>query len=157
MVSAKLAAALAVAVGVYFLVTPTYESLFLVWCSPHDDVDRIPVPSPSSSAVFITGCSSGIGRHAAITLACEGYLVFAGVRVLADGDSLRGDVASQSCKGSVVPVMVDVTKEASVTAAVTSVKAHLAQGSGRSLAAVINNAGVAHVGAIETIPLEKVR
>lgn len=37
-------------------------------------------PVHLKGAVVVTGASTGIGKHAAVTLAQEGYTVFAGVR-----------------------------------------------------------------------------
>jgi hypothetical protein len=42
----------------------------------------------TSGAVVITGASSGIGLHAAVTLAGRGFTVFAGVRKEQDAASV---------------------------------------------------------------------
>lgn len=41
---------------------------------------RVTYPVHETGGVVVTGASTGIGRHAAVTLAEKGYLVFAGVR-----------------------------------------------------------------------------
>ncbi|HYA49437.1 MAG TPA: SDR family NAD(P)-dependent oxidoreductase, partial [Burkholderiales bacterium] len=47
-------------------------------------------PPAEGSAVLITGCSSGIGRAAALALAEGGFTVFATVRKEPDAAALRG-------------------------------------------------------------------
>jgi NAD(P)-dependent dehydrogenase (short-subunit alcohol dehydrogenase family) len=43
----------------------------------------------NGKSVFITGCSSGIGRETAVFLADRGFTVFASVRKEADAGNLR--------------------------------------------------------------------
>jgi NAD(P)-dependent dehydrogenase (short-subunit alcohol dehydrogenase family) len=40
----------------------------------------------NTGSVLVTGTSSGVGRATALTLAAEGYRVFAGVRRTIDGE-----------------------------------------------------------------------
>ncbi len=49
----------------------------------------ISLPVPQHSAVVITGCSSGIGADLAVALSKRGFLVFATVRKVSDGDELK--------------------------------------------------------------------
>lgn len=99
--------------------------------------------------VLISGTSTGIGRACAVDLAERGVLVFAGVRRLADGERLRDQVA-----GRIVPVLLDVTNEEHVAAAVETI----AETTGRrALSGVVNNAGVAVGGPLEFLPLGAVR
>jgi NAD(P)-dependent dehydrogenase (short-subunit alcohol dehydrogenase family) len=101
------------------------------------------MPTPST-AVLITGCSSGIGRATATHLAQRGHVVYATARRL---DSIA-DLEAQGCQ----VLQLDVTDEASMSAAVQAVEAeHGAVG------ALINNAGYSQSGAIETVPLDEVR
>ncbi|EFJ47135.1 hypothetical protein VOLCADRAFT_105200 [Volvox carteri f. nagariensis] len=86
----------------------------------------------SRPAVLITGSSTGIGKTTALYLAKKGWQVFAGVRRDTDGDALV------KADPSVVPVMLDVTSDASTAAAVAEVSRHLA---GRNLSGLVNNAG----------------
>ena len=72
------------------------------------------------TSVVITGASSGIGRACAISLANEGFRVFAGVRKHKDGESLR----AESC-GTIEPIELDVTKSATITRAVETVRVQL--------------------------------
>ena len=73
-------------------------------------------PVHSGGGVLITGASSGIGKHAALTLADRGFIVFAGVRKVADAEKLRQENAA------LVPVIIDVTKQEQVDAAVGTVR-----------------------------------
>jgi NAD(P)-dependent dehydrogenase (short-subunit alcohol dehydrogenase family) len=96
-----------------------------------------------SSWVLISGCSTGIGRATAIRLASEGFNVIAGVRSERDGEALRGDFA-----GTLEPVILDVTSEVSIAAAVSKA-GELAGSAG--LRAVINNAGIVVAGPVEHV------
>ena len=87
-----------------------------------------------SRVVLITGASSGIGRATAQLLAGQGYRVFGGVRAPATTPPLAG----------VELVPLDVRDGASVKACVETVCSR----AGR-IDALINNAGVNLVGAVE--------
>lgn len=118
----------------------------------------IPVPTPAQSAILITGCSTGIGKHAALELAAAGYVVFAGVRKAVDGDALSAEAATRGCASSLVPVIMDVADSASIESAVETVKAALtSRFPGRKLAALVNNAGISQFVAMEVISDEQVR
>jgi hypothetical protein len=112
---------------------------------------KLPVPASASTAVFITGTSSGIGRHAALALACHGYLVFAGLRREADGASLLAEADRRGCAGNLRPVLLDVTVHSDVVAARDQVQADLEAMVGtahpRTLGLLVTNAGVAAMGA----------
>jgi NAD(P)-dependent dehydrogenase (short-subunit alcohol dehydrogenase family) len=98
----------------------------------------------SSTAVLITGCSSGIGQATAKRLAQRGHVVYASARKL---DSIA-DLESDGCR----LLALDVTDEASMSEAVRAVEAeHGAVG------ALVNNAGYSQSGAIESVPLDEVR
>lgn len=97
-----------------------------------------------SKVVLITGCSSGIGRAAALRLAAAGHTVYATAR---RPDSLAA-LADRGCK----PLALDVTDERSMTAAVRSIEAeHGAVG------VLVNNAGYSQSGAVEAVPVERMR
>jgi NAD(P)-dependent dehydrogenase (short-subunit alcohol dehydrogenase family) len=97
-----------------------------------------------STAVLITGCSSGIGRTTAKHLAQRGHVVYASARRL---ESIA-DLEADGCR----LLALDVTDEASMAAAVQAVEAeHGAVG------ALVNNAGYSQSGAIESVPLDEVR
>jgi len=94
------------------------------------------VHAPNSSAVILTGASSGIGRHAAEHLARQGWTVYGSVRSTADEAELKSLNIP-----TLIPLRLDVTDAASRVAAVDRVKEDLAK-SGKVLAALINNAGI---------------
>lgn len=92
-------------------------------------------------ALVITGCSTGVGREAALLLARSGWKVFAVVRKRADADALLA--ASAGC---LEPVIADVTRREDVFAAAKVVADALA---GRGLDGLICNAGVGGGGPLE--------
>ena len=94
-------------------------------------------------AVLITGASSGIGRACAALLARQRFRVFAGVRKASDGESLRADSGE-----AVTPVQIDVTDEATIAAAVETVRAALGD---RGLDGLVNNAGIGVTAPVEYI------
>lgn len=109
-------------------------------------------PPAPGSVVLVSGASSGIGRDAALTLACtHGYTVLAGVRKDADGDSIeahaRALCVSGNTSGSLKAIRLDVTSAADVAAAVRDV--HQLEAQGLELAAVVNNAGVSGIAPFE--------
>ena len=100
---------------------------------------------PSEShAVLITGCSSGIGRETAKLLAGTGRAVYATARSL---DSIA-DLEALGCH----LLELDVTDETSARRAVDRVIAK--EG---AVGVLVNNAGINELGAIETLPLDRVR
>jgi NAD(P)-dependent dehydrogenase (short-subunit alcohol dehydrogenase family) len=95
-------------------------------------------------AILITGCSTGIGRAAAEHLAAKGLLVYATAR---RPESIV-DLERAGCR----TLQLDVLDEDSARRAVAAVQSeHGAVGS------LVNNAGYAVSGAIETVPLDDVR
>jgi NAD(P)-dependent dehydrogenase (short-subunit alcohol dehydrogenase family) len=102
-----------------------------------------------SGAVLVTGASSGIGRACALYLDGVGHRVFAGVRTQAAAESLR-----RAASDRLVPVQFDVTDAEAIDAAVESIESVL---DGRGLVGVVNNAGVAHGGPLEYLPIEEWR
>lgn len=115
------------------------------------------MPAPQNSAVFITGCSSGIGKDTALTLVKQGYVVFAGVRKEEDAKSLLSDAGGvKGAGGAVIPVIMDVRNASTVEGAAAFVRSALegsirSPANGRKLAGLVNNAGVGQIGAVETI------
>ncbi|HEY6146033.1 MAG TPA: SDR family oxidoreductase [Solirubrobacterales bacterium] len=99
-------------------------------------------------SVLVTGASTGIGRATALRLDGAGWRVFAGVRKEADAESLR-----QEASPRFVPVVLDVTDPEQIAAAAAQIEAE----SGGGLDGLVNNAGVAVPGPLETIPLEDLR
>jgi NAD(P)-dependent dehydrogenase (short-subunit alcohol dehydrogenase family) len=97
-----------------------------------------------SRAVLITGCSTGIGRATAERLASSGWKVYATARDVQKISSL----ADFGCE--LLPL--DVTDEASMRAAVEEVERR--EG---AVGVLVNNAGYSQSGAVEEVPMEKVR
>ena len=98
----------------------------------------------SDGPVLITGCSTGIGRATAAHLAARGHTVYATAR---RPESIT-DLEAGGCR----LLALDVDDEESMRAAVAAVEAdHGAVGS------LVNNAGYSQSGAVEEVPLERVR
>ena len=100
--------------------------------------------------VLITGCSSGIGLATALAFARGGDTVVASMRNVAKADPLMKRAADEGL--TIGLVQLDVTDDASVTAAVLEVeKRHGA------VDVLVNNAGVGYDGPIETIDIDRAR
>jgi NAD(P)-dependent dehydrogenase (short-subunit alcohol dehydrogenase family) len=94
--------------------------------------------------VVVTGASAGIGRATAMLLARDGWTVFAGAR---RSEPLAA-LAAEAPAGSIVPVALDVTDEASVRAAADEV---FRRTNGAGPAALVNNAGYSISGPLEDV------
>lgn len=97
-------------------------------------------------AVVVTGASTGIGAAAVNALASRGFVVYAGVRKGADAERARASHAN------VRPILLDVTEQRAIATAAESVRA-----AGVPLVGLVNNAGVAFGGPLETLPLDELR
>src|SRR5262249_2665900 len=108
----------------------------------------VPGPAMTSTTgtqpVLITGCSSGIGRAAALSLHEAGFLVYATARNAAALDGL----ASRGLR----TLGLDVTDEASMTQAVAAVEADAG-----AVGGLINNAGYGLYGPVEQQPMTEIR
>jgi NAD(P)-dependent dehydrogenase (short-subunit alcohol dehydrogenase family) len=100
-------------------------------------------------SVLLTGASTGIGRASALRMDAEGWRVFAAVRRDEDAEALR-DAASDW----LVPVMLDVTDAGQIAAAVERVAAEVWDA---GLDGLVNNAGIAVLSPLETIPVDDFR
>jgi NAD(P)-dependent dehydrogenase (short-subunit alcohol dehydrogenase family) len=98
--------------------------------------------------VLVTGASTGIGRATALRLDADGWRVFAGTRDPADGESL-----GQAASDRLVSITLDVTIPEQIAAAAELIERE----AGSGLDGLVNNAGVAIPGPLETIPLEDFR
>jgi NAD(P)-dependent dehydrogenase (short-subunit alcohol dehydrogenase family) len=105
-------------------------------------------------AVVITGASTGIGAHCALTLAAEGFRVYAGVRREADGEALRAQ-AEPSSRDRLIPVRLEVTDSESIQQAAAFVSADL--GGPCEHLGLVNNAGIVVGGPLEFLPLTSLR
>jgi len=94
--------------------------------------------------VLITGCSTGIGRAAAISLHDAGFRVCASARKV-------GSLADLASRG-IATLALDVTDEASMTAAVAAVEADAG-----AVGTLINNAGYGLYGPVEQLPMAEIR
>jgi NAD(P)-dependent dehydrogenase (short-subunit alcohol dehydrogenase family) len=97
-----------------------------------------------SKAVLITGCSSGIGYATAERLADVGWKVYATARNVEKIALLEG----HGC----MLLPLDVTDEDSMRRAVEEIE----QREG-AVGVLVNNAGFSQSGAVEAVPMEKVR
>jgi len=100
-------------------------------------------------SALITGASTGIGRAAALRLDAEGWRVFAGVRREEDAAALR-----EAASGRLAPVMLDVTDAEQIAGAVRTVEAEVGEA---GLDGLVNNAGIAVLSPLETIPVDDFR
>ena len=96
----------------------------------------------TSKTILITGCSSGIGHHAAHALAGRGWQVLATCRAEADCARLREE--------GLESFRLDYQDEASIEAAF----AETMERTGGRLDALFNNGAYAMAGAIEDIPTQ---
>jgi NAD(P)-dependent dehydrogenase (short-subunit alcohol dehydrogenase family) len=99
-------------------------------------------------AVLVTGASTGIGRACALGFDKAGWQVFAGVRRVEDGESLRAEAST-----SLTPLLIDVTDAASIERAAAAIGDAAPGG----LAGLVNNAGVSTGGPLEFLPMNMVR
>ena len=103
----------------------------------------------SRGFVLITGTSTGIGAATALDLAEKGFHVLAGVRRRQDGEALTARSG-----GQLSPIIVDVTKEGSISAAAETVATTVGDS---GLAGLVNNAGIVRPCPIEVQPIADFR
>lgn len=104
---------------------------------------------PDTSAILITGTSTGIGQCCAMLLAKKGMTVFGGVRSTEDADQLA------KFNPSITPVLLDVTEATSIQQALETIQAALPPGKG--LNGLVNNAGIAVGGPLEAVAIADLR
>lgn len=102
------------------------------------------VKAEVSKSVLITGCSSGIGKATALWLVKRGYKVWATARKR----EVLADLEAAGCR----TLSLDVNDPKSMEAAVRAIEAE-----DGAVGVLINNAGYSQSGAIESVPMEKVR
>ena len=100
-------------------------------------------------AVVITGSSTGIGAACALHLDRIGFLVFAGVRKIADGEALQ-----RQGENRLIPLILDVTDAASIQRSQRIVSEHVGA---HGLFGLVNNAGIAVAGPLEAVPISDLR
>ena len=94
-------------------------------------------------SIVVTGASSGIGRKISQTLVSRGFRVFGSVRKTSDGKAVAAELGE-----NFVPLIFDVTDREAEDVAAVQVEGVL---KGEKLAGLINNAGIAVVGAVQTL------
>jgi len=99
----------------------------------------------STKSILITGCSSGIGLHAALTLSARGYQVFSSARN-------AQDVADLQAKG-LTAYLLDLTDPKSIEQALAKVLKE----TGGQLDFLFNNGAYGQPGALEDLPTEALR
>jgi NAD(P)-dependent dehydrogenase (short-subunit alcohol dehydrogenase family) len=102
------------------------------------------------SVVLITGCSSGIGLETALAFARRGDTTYASMRNPAKADRLLERAKEEGV--SVELLTLDVCDDASVATAVSRIESEHG-----AIDVLVNNAGVGHDGAIETIDIDDAR
>lgn len=100
-------------------------------------------------AVVITGVSTGIGLSCAEVFLARGYRVFGSVRRAVDAASLQHRLGERF-----VPLIFDVTDTGAVQQGAASVAAAIGDA---TIAALVNNAGIAVPGPLLHLPLEDFR
>lgn len=100
--------------------------------------------SSQGRVAFVTGASSGIGRATALALAAQGFITYATAR--------RPEPLTELRAQGLRTLIVDVTDEAALVAAVRAVEAEHG-----AIDVLVNNAGYGEMGAIEEVVLERWR
>jgi len=99
----------------------------------------------SKKSILITGCSSGIGLHAALTLSARGYQVFATARKPADVENLAAKGLSAH--------LLDLTKPETIEQTLNKI---LLETNGK-LDYLFNNGAYGQPGALEDLPTSALR
>jgi NAD(P)-dependent dehydrogenase (short-subunit alcohol dehydrogenase family) len=98
----------------------------------------------TTGPVLITGCSSGIGAATARRLLADGHTVYATAR--------KPETLDELADAGAHVLALDVTSEESMAAAVSTIL-----GEHGRIGALVNNAGYGAYGAIEDVPITRVR
>jgi NAD(P)-dependent dehydrogenase (short-subunit alcohol dehydrogenase family) len=100
-------------------------------------------------SVVVTGASTGIGRATALQLDAAGWRVFAGVRRDEDAEALR-----RAGSERLLPLQLDITEAGQIAEA----REQIAETVGpQGLDGLVNNAGIAIISPVETIPIDDFR
>ena len=101
------------------------------------------IQPPAQQAVLVTGASTGLGRAMAELFASKGHFVYAGARK-------DKDMADLNAIKNIQAVRLDVTDQEQINAAVVTITE-----AGRGLHGLINNAGVAVVYPLASVPMSE--
>ena len=74
------------------------------------------------NSCWITGASSGIGKHTALYFAKKGFTVFASARSLKDLEKLINESVTLSLDGKIIAVPVDVTVPDEISKSIEYIK-----------------------------------
>jgi NAD(P)-dependent dehydrogenase (short-subunit alcohol dehydrogenase family) len=100
-------------------------------------------------SVVVTGASTGIGHATAKTLIATGFRAFGSVRTKADAARVAKELGA-----NFTPLIFDITDEQAVKNAASQVRAALG---GKTLAGLVNNAGVSVPGPLLEVPIADFR
>jgi NAD(P)-dependent dehydrogenase (short-subunit alcohol dehydrogenase family) len=115
------------------------------------------IPVPEAAAIFITGCSTGLGYDAALHFANIGFTVFASVRKVSDQQNLeKAFGALPKPRGALKPVIMDLADQGSIAAAHRYIETEIRK-TGTVFYALINNAGYNEAGMLELMSPDRVR
>ena len=104
--------------------------------------------------IMVTGATAGIGFATALSLAAAGYHVIGTSRRPEKAD---GPLLDAVRRGEVTLVRLDLADPASVDAAAAEVLGLLEKAEVRGLDGLVNNAGAAVVGPVETVGMDQLR
>jgi NAD(P)-dependent dehydrogenase (short-subunit alcohol dehydrogenase family) len=117
---------------------------------------RVPALTTKGQAmtrsIVITGCSTGLGRAAALHLARRGWRVFATVRQESDQANLLVEAMAQDWQDRLIPVLCDITQPAQVERL-----GRVVADAAPALDALVNNAGTAWPSPLELLSLADLR
>lgn len=137
-----------------FLVNYTlYTSLWLLGGIPPNTDARVDADKGWHPAVFVTGCRGDVGRETVRLLAKKGYTVFAATKSREEGVMLGKGLTSSH--GSIHPILCDLSAE-SLEQAVGDIRRYEEENPGRRLVAVVCDAGICALGALEHLTNEEI-
>jgi len=110
----------------------------------------IKVPELEQKYVFVTGCDTGFGYQVSLRLQAAGMKVISACLTEKGAKELQAASTSNG-RGTIVSLVMDVSKEDSVKAALAEVKACVGN---KGLHALINNAGVLRGELLDTMSMD---
>lgn len=98
--------------------------------------NQIQSSSTSQPVALVTGANQGVGFQIAKELAANGYSVYVGSRNLSNGEKAAAEIGSNA-----YAIQLDVTRQATISAAVERIEKEFGR-----LDLLVNNAGISHAG-----------